>query len=71
MHDLTWMKRNAKCDYGTEESFYDTEVFSVPISKLDLSYSHEQYAIRDGQMFFQRLVISSKEDMSSSPVGKI
>jgi hypothetical protein len=46
--------QNAKCDYGSEESLMDTETFAVRIPKLDRGYVNRDYAISDGDMYFQR-----------------
>ncbi|KAF2473532.1 uncharacterized protein BDR25DRAFT_386320 [Lindgomyces ingoldianus] len=44
--------QNAKCDYGSDESFSDTEVFAVRVPKLDRRYVNEEYGIRNGDMNF-------------------
>ncbi|KAF2476930.1 uncharacterized protein BDR25DRAFT_208753 [Lindgomyces ingoldianus] len=46
--------QNAKCDYGSDESFADTETFSVRVPKLDRQYMNDQYGIRGGDMNFRR-----------------
>lgn len=63
LHDLdsaAWGMRiskeyqNAKCDYGSEESFADTDTFAARVPKLDPSYTYPQYEISGGDMYFQR-----------------
>lgn len=63
LHDLptaAWEMRiskeyqNAKCDYGSEESYADTDTFSVRVPRLDPSYTNLQYEISRGEMTFQR-----------------
>jgi molecular chaperone DnaK (HSP70) len=46
--------QNAKCDYGSEESFADTDTFAVRVPGLEKSYVNDEYGIRDGDMQFQR-----------------
>jgi hypothetical protein len=46
--------QNAKCDYGSEESLADTDVFSVRVPYLDKNYVNEQFGISGGDMQFQR-----------------
>jgi molecular chaperone DnaK (HSP70) len=46
--------QNAKCDYGSEDSFADTHTFAVRVPRLDKSYVNNEYGIRDGDMQFQR-----------------
>ncbi|KAF1831720.1 hypothetical protein BDW02DRAFT_504623 [Decorospora gaudefroyi] len=46
--------QNAKCDYGSDESFADTETFSVRIPNLDRAYLNDQAGIRGGEMHFRR-----------------
>jgi len=46
--------RNAKCDYGSDESFHDTETFSVRVPKLDRTYSNPQHSVSGGDMHFKR-----------------
>jgi molecular chaperone DnaK (HSP70) len=46
--------QNAKCDYGSEESFMDTETFAVRVPKLDRAYINRECAISGGDIHFQR-----------------
>ncbi|ORY02273.1 hypothetical protein BCR34DRAFT_493253 [Clohesyomyces aquaticus] len=46
--------QNAKCDYGSDESFSDTEIFAVRVPKLDRHYVNDHYGIRNGDMNIRR-----------------
>ncbi|KAF2183182.1 hypothetical protein K469DRAFT_739999 [Zopfia rhizophila CBS 207.26] len=46
--------QNAKCDYGSDESFSDTETFAVRVPRLERSYVNDQYGINGGDMHFRR-----------------
>jgi hypothetical protein len=46
--------QNAKCDYGSEESFADTPTFAVRVPGLDKGYVNHEYGISNGDMHFQR-----------------
>lgn len=46
--------QNAKCDYGSDESLADTDVFSVRVPYLDKNYVNEEYGISGGDMEFRR-----------------
>jgi molecular chaperone DnaK (HSP70) len=60
LHQAAWEMRickeyqNAKCDYGSEESFSDTDTFSVRVPKLDRNYINQQFGISGGEMYFRR-----------------
>jgi molecular chaperone DnaK (HSP70) len=60
LHSAAWEMRiskeyqNAKCDYGSEESYADTDTFVVRVPRLDPSYTNLQYEISGGDMTFQR-----------------
>ena len=60
LHSAAWEMRiskeyqNAKCDYGSEESYADTDTFSVRVPRLDPGYTNLQYEISRGDMTFQR-----------------
>ncbi|USP74597.1 hypothetical protein yc1106_01871 [Curvularia clavata] len=45
--------QNAKCEYGTEESFTE-ENFYVPIPELSKRYANAEYGISEGDMMFRR-----------------
>lgn len=60
LHQAAWEMRiskeyqNAKCDYGSEESFADTETFVVAVPHLSREYVNEKCGISGGDMQFRR-----------------
>ncbi|KAF2267229.1 hypothetical protein CC78DRAFT_541886 [Lojkania enalia] len=55
--------QNAKCDYGSEESFSDTETFSIRVPKLDRSYVNAEHGISGGDMHFRRYLARHRRHM--------
>jgi hypothetical protein len=60
--------QNAKCDYGSEESFLDTQTFAVRIPGLRKDHISDEYRIRDGDMHFQREDLKAFFDMQISKI---
>jgi hypothetical protein len=60
--------QTAKCNYGSEKSFSNTQTFAVRIPGLHKGYICDEYRIRDGDMHFQREDLKAFFDMQISKI---